>query len=161
MSAENSLASIYRLTAMNFEASAQRLHASFAADGKVVELNALAVPFYYLVSHAAELYLKAALLKNGATEGELKKRDRGHNLFQLVEDLKNKGATFGKTTDTILTELSDQHRRHLLRYNSMEADDVVFTPNAEAIFKMLQELHILSGLRTPLRPRPRRDRGGR
>lgn len=42
MSAENSLVRIYQLTAMNFEASAQRLHASYAADGKVVGLNALA-----------------------------------------------------------------------------------------------------------------------
>lgn len=150
------LASVYRMTAINFLMSARRLQQSFAAEGKAMELNIFAVPFYYLTSHAAELFLKAALLKNGVTEREVKTFNRRHNLSRLMEDLIEKGAHFNKTSIAILTDLSEQHSKHLLRYNSVRVDEVMFTPNAEAIFAMLQELQLLSGLNMPLRPRPPR-----
>ena len=151
------LAGILRWTAMNFVSSSQRLHDSLTDDGFAVELNPLAVPLYYLATHAAELYLKAALLKNGAIEGNVKH----HNISRLVEELKDKGATFSKPTITVLSDLAEQHKRHLLRYNSTNPNDVVFTPNVEAVFLMLQELQMLSGRRTRLRRRPvRRTRSG-
>ena len=66
------LTSIYRITAVNFWKSAKILSVSLEtkSDGSPTKITA--IPFYFLVSHAAELFLKSALLKRGFPESKLK-----------------------------------------------------------------------------------------
>ena len=54
-------------------------------DGTPAKLTP--IPFYFLISHAVELFLKSALLKRGFTEDELKKHDYRHNLDSLLAAL--------------------------------------------------------------------------
>ncbi|MCC6140613.1 MAG: hypothetical protein IT389_08360 [Nitrospira sp.] len=58
-------ASVYRLTAVNFRLSAEVLapNLELRDDGSPAKLTA--IPFYFLASHAIELFLKSALLKRG------------------------------------------------------------------------------------------------
>ena len=53
--------------------------------------NIASIPFYLLISHAAELLLKSALLKRGFTETDLKKIAYRHNLVALLNALQAKG----------------------------------------------------------------------
>src|SRR5580658_9519128 len=88
------MASIYRLEAMAFRDGARRLNNSFEAEGQTLEGlegNRMALPFYYLVSHAAELFLKAALFKRGLTDDDLRKYAVRHSLRALREALQSKG----------------------------------------------------------------------
>src|SRR5882757_5413799 len=87
------LASIYRLTAVNFWQSAQRLDAEMEKNGDGSPVKITAIPFYFLISHAAELFLKSALLKRGFREIDLKKFDYRHNLDALLEELRKKGVS--------------------------------------------------------------------
>jgi hypothetical protein len=50
-----------------------------------------AIPTYALASHATELFLKAALLKRGFAERELKQQKYRHNLDALLAELQRKG----------------------------------------------------------------------
>ena len=85
------IATIYRLTGVNFWHSAEKLAESIEVNeiGQPTKITAL--PFYYLTSHAAELFLKAALLKRGFSEQDLKKFDYRHNLKNLLNELILKG----------------------------------------------------------------------
>ena len=62
------LASIYRVTAVNFWESAKTLSASIECRDDGTPAKITAIPFYFLISHAAELLLKSALLKRGFEE---------------------------------------------------------------------------------------------
>ena len=57
------MASIYRLTGVNFWQSAKHLSEKIEVDDRGVPTKLTALPFYFLVSHATELLLKSALLK--------------------------------------------------------------------------------------------------
>jgi hypothetical protein len=70
------LASTYRLNAVNFRASAE-VASTLVLDVQGRPTSLLALPFYFLISHAAELLLKAALLKRGVSEAELKESTFG------------------------------------------------------------------------------------
>jgi hypothetical protein len=74
------LASIYRLTAVNFWESAKLLISSTELRNDGTPAKVTAIPFYFLVSHAVELFLKSALLKRGYQEGDLRKYHYRHNL---------------------------------------------------------------------------------
>jgi len=73
------LASVFRLEATLFRQSAQILSDSFPTPSNESPASPESVPFYYLVSHAAELLLKAALLKRGLTEEGLKAPNLRHS----------------------------------------------------------------------------------
>ncbi len=65
------LASAYYLLGANFQHSAQILLDSIKVNNKGLPEKYDVIPFYFLVSHAAELNLKAALLKRGNSESDL------------------------------------------------------------------------------------------
>src|SRR5476649_955008 len=85
------LASLYRIQAAIFLDSARKLSATLElkSDGTPAKLSA--IPFYFLISHAAELFLKAALLKRAFDQGNLKKYDYRHNLSSLLKELQELG----------------------------------------------------------------------
>ena len=85
------LASVYRLTAVNFRLAAETLTATMETkeDGTPAKLTA--IPFYFVASHAAELFLKSALLKRGLEESDLKQYDYRHNLNALLSAIQAKG----------------------------------------------------------------------
>src|SRR3954471_7282987 len=85
MSDHTSLAVAYRLNAVNFRMSAERLMEGLDTDDLGRPTKLTAVPLYFLASHAAELFLKAALLKRGFDKAALKKFDYRHNLAALLE----------------------------------------------------------------------------
>ena len=93
------LASVYRLTAVNFWESAKIVSASLETKSDGTPAKVTAIPFYFLVSHAAELLLKSALLKRGLQEGDLKKFDYRHNLDALLDELRKQGVSV--TPDTV------------------------------------------------------------
>ena len=81
------MASIYRLTGVNFWQSAKHLSEKIEVDDRGVPTKMTALPFYFLVSHATELLLKSALLKRGFSEQELREFDYRHNLDKLLFSL--------------------------------------------------------------------------
>src|SRR6266851_323264 len=92
------LASIYRLTAVNFWESAKILSTTIELKNDGTPAKVTAMPFYFLVSHAVELLLKSALLKRGFKEGDLRKYDYRHNLDALLKQLQAQGVSV--TPDT-------------------------------------------------------------
>jgi hypothetical protein len=87
------LASIYRLTAVNFWESAKILCSTFELRDDGTPAKVTAIPFYFLISHATELLLKSALLKRGFKERDLKKYDYRHNLDMLLKELQTQGVS--------------------------------------------------------------------
>lgn len=141
------LASIYRMTAVNFWESAKILHKAFHAKDEPLPRNIRALPFYYLVSHAFELLLKCALLKRSVTEQELKRHNLRHNLSELLLALEAKGVSVSCHTKDILQALTLQHKEHALRYTALLDDGKeVFTPHAECIYQALEEVLMCASL---------------
>lgn len=140
------VASNYRLAAVSFWQSAKILHdnRTLTKDGET-SLITLA-PFYYLVSHACELFLKSALLKRGVTETELKKQNVRHNLNNLSEYLESKGIDLKPNTKTVLHALNQVHERHSLRYKVLISCSA-FELEAATIYEALQELLMATRLR--------------
>src|SRR5204863_5732334 len=101
--------SVYRMTAVNFRLSAEALHPSLELrdDGSPAKLTA--IPFYFLVSQAIELFLKSALLKRGYVPADLRRFDNKHNLRALLELLKKKGLPVSGEAASIIEGLSPQH----------------------------------------------------
>lgn len=87
------IASIYRLTGVNFWESAKVLSERLDLDERGVPRRFTALPLYFLASHAAELSLKAALLKRGFAEQDLRQFSYRHNLERLLAALVEKGVT--------------------------------------------------------------------
>ena len=92
------------------------------------------LPVYYLASHVIELLLKAALLKRDVTSQELKAVDTRHNLAKLAEMLSGL-VTISNQTRALITNLSDQHKRHFLRYGGPTA-----LPHPEWLMEGLDEI---------------------
>jgi len=74
----------YRLIAVNFRQSAEQLLPTLDRDDEGTPTKLTAVPYYFLVSHAIELFLKSALLKRGYKPKDLKKFQVRHNLAELL-----------------------------------------------------------------------------
>jgi hypothetical protein len=111
------LAVSFYSSGQNFWICAKKLEKSIKLDKDKVPLKPLlAVPYYFLVSHSAELFLKAALLKRGVSVHELKKADIRHNLYNLLQKLKSKGLVISERTELVVKDLDEQHRTHTLRY---------------------------------------------
>lgn len=143
------LAVAYRTLAADFQLSAKELLSTLELkeDGRPARYTA--IPFLFLVSHAAELYLKAALLKRGFTAQELKKYDYRHNLKTLMAALQEKGVSITSSTVALISGLHSQHQMHALRY-SVFVDDgqKTYVPPLAATLDMLDELLMLTRIST-------------
>lgn len=138
-------ASVYRMTAVNFRMSAEALLPSLQLhdDGSPAKLTA--IPFYFLVSQAIELFLKSALLKRGYVPADLKRFDNRHNMNALLELLKKKGLPVSPEATTIIDGLSPQHAHHLLRYDFLINP---FMPAPASLWPVLDELLLLTRIST-------------
>ena len=138
-------ASIYRTAAVNFRLSAQSLLSTLElkADGTPAKLTA--IPFFFLVSHTIELFLKSALLKRGYVPSDLRKFDRRHNLQALLELLARMNLPVSLETTKIVRGFSEQHERHLLRYHLLTNP---FMPAPATLWPMLDELLMLTRIAT-------------
>lgn len=139
------LASVYRLQAVNFRLSAEKLSAIMETkdDGSPAKLTA--IPIYFLVSHAVELFLKSALLKRGFTENDLKKYDYRHNLNSLLVALQEKGVSVTSDAVGMINGLHSQHQTHALRYNVIVNP---YMPPPFLVFTVLDELLLLTRIST-------------
>ncbi|OLB90455.1 MAG: hypothetical protein AUH25_04875 [Thaumarchaeota archaeon 13_1_40CM_38_12] len=143
------LASIYRLTAVNFWESAKQLDATMEKHENGSPAKLTAIPFYFLISHAVELFLKSALLKRGFTENDLKKYDYRHNLNLLLEALQKKGVSVTPETVNMINALHLQHKNHELRYTVLLDDGkTTYWPPTSLVHPMLEELLLLTRLST-------------
>lgn len=142
------LASIYRLTAVNFWESAKIIEKNLEKriDGSPSKITA--IPFYFLVSHAVELFLKSTLLKRGFTANNLKKYDYRHNLKMLLEALQKKGVDITPATVDVINGLHLQHKNHALRYDAFLGSRKLYWPPTDLINKALDELLLLTRLST-------------
>jgi hypothetical protein len=143
------LASIYRLTAVNFRLAAETLAATMETkvDGTPAKLTA--IPFYFVASHAAELFLKSALLKRGFEESDLKQYDYRHSLNALLVAIQAKGVSVTPDTINLINGLHRQHQTHALRYSALVDDgQATYMPPPLLVFRMLDELLLLTRLST-------------
>ena len=106
------------------------------------------MPFYYLASHAAELFLKAALLKRGFGETNLRRIEYRHNLEALLDQLESKGVPVSESSRTMVKKLGAQHRTHELRFPDLVKGINVFLPEPNAVFETLDELFLLTRIST-------------
>lgn len=138
-------ASVYRMTAVNFRLSAEALLPTLELrdDGSSAKLTA--IPFYFLVSQALELFLKSALLKRGYVPADLKRFGNRHNLKALLELLKKKGLPVSAEATSIIEGLSPQHAHHVLRYHFLINP---FMPAPARLWPVLDELLLLTRLST-------------
>ncbi|MFN0244756.1 MAG: hypothetical protein ACKVWV_17865 [Planctomycetota bacterium] len=138
-------ASVYRMTAVNFRVSAEALLPSLKLrdDGSPGKLTA--IPFYFLVSQAIELFLKSALLKRGYVPADLKRFDNRHNLNALLKLLTTMGLPIGPEATSIINGLSPQHAHHLLRYHFLVNP---FMPAPASLWPILDELLFLTRIST-------------
>ena len=137
------MASKFRLIAVNFWESAKKLDTLLEKrdDGSPAKLTA--IPFYFLVSHAAELFLKSALLKRGYTEKELKDH-YGHNLNSLLKALEAKGVTVTPATVEVIDGLQELNENHVLRYDLRIVQSKKYWTSTNKIHSVLEELLLLT-----------------
>jgi hypothetical protein len=149
MNENTSLAVAYYLNGVGFQASAEQLRTDIELDNKGYPTKLTAIPLYFLASHAAELFLKAALLKRGFDESQLKKFDYRHNLEGLLLELLNKGVPVTDETKAIVNGLSEQHKKHALRYTVLVDDgEKTYWPPLYLVFSALDELLMTTRLST-------------
>ena len=143
------LAFAYRLLGVGFQHSAASLLPTLEMREDGTPAKYTAIPFLFLISHAAELYLKAALIKRGIDGKDLKKYGYRHNLRALLEDLQRMGVSVSTETVQMLNGLHSQHQTHALRY-SVFVDDVekTYMPPLPATLVMLDELMMLTRIAT-------------
>lgn len=143
------LAFSYYMNGINFRTSAEKLLDGLELDvaGRPTKLTA--VPLYYLASHAAELFLKAALLKRGLTEKDLKKNNSQHNLTLLLREVQGKNVPVTVDTVAVVQGLSEQHKTHQLRYTFLLDDGAkTYWPPVSLVFAALDELLLLTRIST-------------
>jgi hypothetical protein len=143
------LASAYRLDAANFRANAEVIVSTLSLDVDGRPTSLLALPFYFLVSHAAELLLKAALLKTGVSEAELKEFDLRHSLSGLLSELQKLGPSVSRDTEVLVNGLHRQHLTHALRYTVLvDNGEKTYLPPIPAVYEVLDELLLLTRIST-------------
>lgn len=142
------LAVAYYTNGANFRASAERLADGLELDATGRPTRLTAVPLYFLASHAAELFLKAALLKRGYADELLREYDYRHNLTALLSEVQAKGVAVTPETVEVITGLSEQHRRHQLRYTLLIDGARTYFPPLMLVFSALDELLMLTRLST-------------
>jgi hypothetical protein len=143
------LAFAYYMNGDNFRASAEKLAENLELDSMGRPTKLTAVPLYFLASHAAELFLKAALLKRGFAEADLKKLDYRHNLAKLLQEIQSKGVPVSGDTVAVIQGLSEQHKVHQLRYTVLVDDGKkTYWPPLTLVFQALDELLLLTRIST-------------
>jgi hypothetical protein len=143
------LAVEYYMNGSNFRSSAENLARDLELDSDERPTKLAAVPMYFLASHAAELYLKAALFKRGFVESELKKFDYRHNLSALLAEVQKKGVPVSEEAIAVVNSLSEQHKSHRLRYTSFFAGGQKMSwPALPILFATLDELLLLCRIST-------------
>lgn len=143
------LAVAYYLNGVNFKISARTLADDIEVrdDGRPSKITA--IPLYFLASHAAELFLKAALLKRGFPEATLKKFDYRHNLSGLLAEIQEKGLPVTDDTADVVQGLSKAHEKHQLRYTVLVDDgSKTYWPPLAMVFSALDELLLLCRIST-------------
>jgi hypothetical protein len=138
-------ASIYRSTAVNFRLSAEKLLPSLELKPDGTPAKLIAIPFYFLITHSVELFLKSALLKRGYVPSDLKRFDLRHDLLALLKCIEMKGLPVTSDTRELIAGLAEQHRRHLLRYHLSINP---FLPAPSRLWPMLDELLRLTAIAT-------------
>jgi hypothetical protein len=127
--------------------SAELLESSYADRGEPMPHNHRSTPYYYLVSHACELLLKAALLKRGVTDTELRRSDVRHDLQGLMDLLRERGVMITPDRAAILDGLAPQHRDHELRYTALlDNGKLTYTPAPASVYELLDELMMATRL---------------
>ena len=142
------LASVYRLTGVNFWQSAKIISENIKKKNNGSPDSLLIMPFYFLVSQSIELFLKSALLKRGFTDNDLRKRDYRHNLKKLLDELQKKNIHVTPATVQIIHKLSTHHNSHILRYNFVTGIDGVTSLPIELMLNTLEELLMLTRIAT-------------
>jgi hypothetical protein len=143
------MASIYRLTGVNFWQSAKHLTERLEVDDRGVPTKLTALPLYFLVSHATELLLRSALLKRGFSELDLRQLSYRHNLDKLLTALEGKGVTVTPRTASLVRQLSAQHQTHALRYSALvDGGKPTYMPPLGLLSEMLEELLLLTRIST-------------
>ena len=143
------LAVAYYMNGTNFRMSAEKLMDSLELDDAGRPTKLTTVPLYFLASHAAELFLKAALLKRGFAEVNLKKHDHRHNLAALLQEIQSKGVPVTGDTVAVVQGLSEQHKTHQLRYTVLVDDGTeTYWPPLSLVFAALDELLLLTRIST-------------
>jgi hypothetical protein len=143
------LAVAYYLNGVNFRMSVEKLRCTLDLDSDGRPTKLTAIPLYFLASHSAELFLKAALFKRGFNESDLKKYDYRHNLNSLLSALQNKGVSVTDETVATIQGLSKQHKNHALRYTVLVDDGAkTYWPPLSLVFSMLDELLLLTKIST-------------
>jgi hypothetical protein len=140
----------YRLNGANFRASAEKLAHDTEVDERGCPTKLTAVPAFYLASHAAELYLKAALLKRDMSDSELRRSGVRHNLSALLDLLLSKNVQMTSQTMEVIRGLSRQHNDHALRYTVLvDYGKKTYWPPFTIVFSSLDELLLLTRTTTP------------
>ncbi len=143
------LASIFRMTGVNFQLAAKILADAMETKSDGTPAKMTAIPFYFVASHAAELLLKSALLKRGFNESELKQFDLRHSLNSLLAAVQEQGVSVMMETVSLIDGLHHQHQTHSLRYTALLDDgQPTFMPPPSLIFEMLDELLMLTRIST-------------
>ena len=141
-------ASRYRTLGAAFQTSAKNLCKDIEVDINGRPTKANAIPMYYLASHSAELFLKAALLKRGMSEDELR-IDYRHDLVSLLDRLSRIDVPVSELTTNCIQGLSEQHRKNQLRYTILDDDGVAtYWPPVDVVFQMLEELVAITRIST-------------
>lgn len=137
------LAVNYRSLGEIFRDSAKTLDPTIRRDSNGFPVDLTGIPFYYLISHAVELFLKAALVKRGFTEQDIDQY--GHSLNDLLERLQIKGVPVSPPTVKLINDLHSQHENHSLRYSILvHNEQKTFMPQPSLVYPMLDELHGLT-----------------
>jgi len=107
------------------------------------------LPYYFLISHAAELFLKSALLKRGWEETELRKFDYRHNLDTLLREIQNLDLIVTVDAARLINGLHSQHANHALRYTAfLDNGQKTYMPPPDLVNKTLEELLMLTRIST-------------
>lgn len=143
----------YVLNGSAFKYAAEALVEKLDIDELGIPKKQIASPLYFLFSQSAELFLKAVLLKQGKTESFLKKFDYRHNLSALLNELESIDMAVSEKTKKVINMLSQQHSKHVLRYNPYFGNEVkiYWTPIPETL-DALDELMLLSRKPRPEKP---------
>lgn len=145
MSDNITLAVAYYMNGVNFRASAEKLMNGLELDDQGRPTRLAAIPLFFLATHAAELFLKAALLKHGVSDSELKKFDYRHNLSALLQLLQHKSVSVSSETTELVNGLSEQHAEHSLRYTVLfDNGKKTYWPPLALVFAALDELLLLT-----------------
>jgi hypothetical protein len=105
------------------------------------------IPYLFVVAHAVELLLKAALARRGYSEQELRKKPIRHNLNQLLESLQSNGVVLSSSTVELINGLSEDHDEFLLRYGQAFFRKTKNLAPMDKFSDMISELLIFTGNR--------------